>query len=268
MTARLLRRTGDLVAVIVLAGAAAALALGSVDVVPLRAVFALQLILVLPGYALTALALGKQVRGAARVALVVGVSLAATALLGVVLNLLPSGLTTDAWAVALAGVTIIAALAALRRRLLERERWRAATWRAVWPGGRPAALFALAAVAVAAAIVIGDTGALHQQREEKFTQLWILPGTSGHTVQVGVKNGTPAPRTYRLVLAATPGSGASLLGPRVLQAWPRISLPPGEQWQATLRVPDALGRQRLQGQLYRAGSASVFRHVDLAATNR
>src|SRR5215218_2729989 len=110
-----LRRSKDLIATVAATVIAIVVAL-LVESGPLAVAALVPLVLVLPGYAITAVLFpaGTIDRGL-RVALVVALSVAATALSGLVLQVFVD-LSRGVVAVALAGITIAAALAALARR--------------------------------------------------------------------------------------------------------------------------------------------------------
>ena len=89
----------------------------------LLALLALLFVLALPGYAITAAIFPwKILTGLERLLFTVGLSLTATILCGLVLNLTPWGLQTTSWTVLLSIVTLVASLAAMQRRRIERAK--------------------------------------------------------------------------------------------------------------------------------------------------
>src|SRR5262249_13317704 len=225
------RKAFDLVICSALAAVAMTLALLAPDVGLARALVALPLVLFVPGYAITAAAFPSGRLGAAeRLLFSVGASLAVAALCGLMLHWTALGLRPAAWAVALGNVTLVSSLIALARR-----------WRQ--PAGDPApprvapmtllggGLLGLAALLVAGALLIARDGAIHQ-RATGFTQLWVLPDSAASQdhVRLGVSNREPGQVGYRLLVTA---SGT------IIGSWPRITLGPDEQWEATVALPTA-----------------------------
>lgn len=249
------RASLDLLVVVALAGAAVGAAVGSVDVVAVRALLTIPLVVALPGYAICAAVGGRRLRSGEGVVFAVGTSLATAALTGLVLDLLPRGLTTTSWAVGLGTVTLVASLAALVRRDGESDvavqRQKLVLHRLGWQDG---VLFGLAAVALAGAIVVARAGALHQREQVMFTQLSILPvGHGRRAVTVRVENHEQTRMRYRLVITE---------GPLPLSESP-VTVPDGQTWQATVQVPQLGDATQIRANLYRAGRGDIYRHVDL-----
>ena len=92
-------------------------------------------------------------------------------------------------------------------------------------------LLGLAVLLVAGAVVIARDGAI-QQRATGFTQLWVLPDSAAQadSVRLGVSNREPGEIGYRMLVTA---SGT------IIGSWPRITLGPDEQWEATVVLPTA-----------------------------
>jgi hypothetical protein len=217
------------------------------------------LVLVLPGYALTrALFLERTPEPIVLVLLCLGLSVACATLGGLVLNLLPGGLSAPAWAALLCLITLVGCAASL----IQRARAPATvsggsvgtlSWSAPPLTPRAAALFAGAALAVVAAVWLARTpiGAIPEQG---YTILWMLPATdSPDGVRVGVRNFESAPMQYKLRVVS---------GDQVLQEFP-INLDPVQEWQAELTLP-ALGNAPVEADLYRADSPdTVYRRTVL-----
>jgi hypothetical protein len=231
------RKAFDLVICSALAAVAMTLALLVPENGLGRAIVALPLVLVAPGYALVAAAFPSGRLGRIeRLLFSLGASLAVAALAGLMLHWTALGLRPAAWAVALGNLTLVASLLALVRR------WRQPASEAVqprpWSGFRSAGmtpaqggLLGLAVLLVAGALLIARDGAL-QQRATGFTQLWVLPDSAAKqdSVRLGVSNREPGQIGYRLLVTA---SGT------IIGSWPRITLGPDEQWEATVALPSA-----------------------------
>jgi len=224
------RKALDLVICSALAAVAMTLTLLAPEIGQARAIVALALVLLVPGYAIVAAAFPSGRLGAAeRLVFSLGASLAAAALCGLLLHWTALGLRPAAWAVALGNITLVASLVALARR-----------WRR--PGGEIArraagltlvqgGMLGLAALLAAGALLIARDGAM-QQRATGLTQLWVLPdrAASQESVRLGVSNREPGQIAYRLLVTA---SGT------IIGSWPRITLGPDEQWEATIALPTA-----------------------------
>ena len=224
------RKVFDLVICSALAAVAMTLALLVPELGQARALVGLPLVLFVPGYALTAAAFPAGRLGTIeRLLFSVGASLALAALAGLLLQWTALGLRPAAWVIALGNLTLVASLIALVRR------WRRP---AVDSAQRVAGmtlveggLMGLAALLVACALLIARDGAL-QQRATGFTQLWVLPDSAFQqdSVRLGVNNREPGEVGYRLLVTA---SGT------IIGSWPRITLGPDEQWEATVALPAA-----------------------------
>lgn len=244
------RNDQKLLLVIVLAVAALAAGLLGVSFKPVQVPLALLLVLVLPGYALQAAMLpGRGINSVTHAVLTVGLSLAVSVLGGFVLNLTSIGLHAGSWAVFLGAVTLGASAAALwRGRSSDRPGF---AWSETGIGRRQAVLMGLATVLAVAAFGVASRGAA--QPTSSFTQLWILPGATLNTAQIGVISEETEVVTYRLQLEA---------GGQVLREWPAIRLAPGERWRAVAPVPATPGVGPVTATLYRADRGNQpYRHV-------
>ena len=212
----------------------------------LRVLAGMLLVLVLPGYALTAFI--QPARSPRRFSPVlwrgmcsVGLSMAVAALGGLVLNLIPAGLTRVSWTILLAAVTLLALAAAVwlrpdSRRSTDSRRakhsWH--SWRQTWAvAGYSLGALALAGAATGLAVVSGGW-----QHSPSFAQLWLVPGSAKATL--GVRSGYPDAREFRLVLKN---------GTRQAGTWD-FTLTAGQTWQRTVAEPAG---QRLTAQLTAAG---------------
>lgn len=224
------RKTFDLVICSALAAVAMTLALLAPESGPLRALVALPLVLFAPGYALVAAAFpASRLTTIERLLFSLGASLAVVALAGLLLDWTALGLRPAAWAVALGNLTLVSSLIALLRR--RRQPISTAAQCRVSLTLRQAGMLSLAVLLVAGVILIARDGAL-QQRATGFTQLWVLPDSAAQadSVRLGVSNRETGQVGYRLLVTA---SGT------IIGSWPRITLGPDEQWQATVTLPTA-----------------------------
>jgi uncharacterized membrane protein len=229
----------------------------------IRAALSVPLVLFLPGYALSAALLPDGRTGLAeRIALGAGLSISIAVLGGLILNLLPSGLTVDSWRALLLGVTLACAAYAL---------WRREARRVPGPGPlvtqvsfREAALVSSAALLIGLALGVGAIGlnptASNAPQNSSFTQFWALPQRSGqqYRVLIGLHNYEDQPVTYRVTLES---SG------NVFAEWPQITVGNGESWQAQAAVPPYLANAEVVANAYRSGLSTPYRHVRLAPQN-
>jgi uncharacterized membrane protein len=228
----------DLVICSALAVVALLLALFAPELGPARALVGLPMALFIPGYALVAAAFPSRRLGTIeRLLFSLGASLALAALAGLLLHWTALGLRPAAWAIVLGNLTLLASLVALVRRwqtlrvssrpFVDQERRSRLPHLTLVEGG----LLGLAMLLVVSALLIARDGAL-QQRATGFTQLWVLPDSAAkqESVRLGVSNREPGNVGYRLLVTA---SGT------IIGSWPRITLGPDEQWEATVALPTA-----------------------------
>lgn len=221
---------------------------------PARAGLALALVLVLPGFALlTAFLPGGTIGGPARLALSLGLSVAVTALVGLILDVTPWGLSTRPWAISLGTIFAVAGAIGWKRR---RPRRRSNDVRSTL-SLRYGALFGLAALMTVGAIGAARLGAARQP-SPGFTQLWLVPeaGNPG-IVHLGIHSEEKASVSYQIELT----SGTVTIG-----TWSPIKLAPGATWQTTVFLPphSVAGNGNVEAKLYRlAEPASVYRWVVL-----
>jgi uncharacterized membrane protein len=256
---RAARSSLDLLAAVALALAGLAAAL-----VPLatwlRVVLLLPLVLAAGGYAiLAALFPDERLTPAERVVYSVALSVTATALGGIVVQLV-LGLDRTAWAVLLAAITVAAAALALWRRgalaLAALNAGEARQRPRLSFSGVLSALMIAGAVAIAAvAVSISSAGARRELDSHQFTALWARPvervAGPGQAVAIGVDSHQGETVRYRL-LVGQPGVPASR---RLLK------IPDGGRFR--LRVPVApIGVARPVTVSLLRGDA-VFRRVRL-----
>lgn len=197
----------------------------------LRAVLALPLVFYFTGYALVVAALPRgEFGGVERTVLSIGLSIAVAILGGLVLNLLPVGITSGSWLVLLSGVTLSGCIVAARRRMQAsstevRARLSIRPYQTI--------MIALALVLVTSAAMI----ALRPSRAtgvDGYTLLWLIPTNgeiSSYEFALGVQNMEVVPVDYELRLFA---------GTERIDTWPAIRLLPGERWEHTVTLIDDL----------------------------
>lgn len=238
----------------------------------LRIVAGIPLVLVLPGYALSALLLPDRVRPVyINAALwhgmwIAGLSLATAVLGGLLLNLLPVGLTRTSWTIALAGTTLLALATAATLRIRRPRAVQPGTPRATTgmlpdpasPRGRthrrlqgPATIYSVAAVlAVGAAISLGVFSAARQQ-PAGFAELWVVPAGNGTgRATVGVRNDYARAERFHLVLQR---------GSQTVAQW-NLELATGKAWAEAVAAPTG---QRLDAELTTAGGRTSPQVVTL-----
>jgi hypothetical protein len=164
----------------------------------------------------------------------VALAIAATAVTGLVLDLLPAGLTERTWLVALDVLTT--ATVVLLGRRSPKLALHVPRLRRPGLGAYIGALcLLLAAALTATALTVGMSGAEAQERKQPFTALWLLPQSSGK-VAIGVRSGRSGRTAYRIVLRDEH---------RVLHTWRGVSLDFGEQWQDVVSPPRSVRAGRL-----------------------
>lgn len=249
------RRDRDLYLILaVVAAGASSSALGRGPSV-LPVMFASPLVLFLPGYALVEALRPPQLDLVQRLVTSIGASLAVVILIGIALNWLPGGIDRASELSSLSGITVLGVAVAWARRRRLRHAKPAGRVGQIRLGVTPGLLLAcLAAIALAASgLWIARRAALHQQRIDSPTQLWLLPDSSGtRSVRVGVKNADGGGVTYRL--RVTDGSA-------IVKEWRSIVLPAGASWTASVKLPADSVHDRVEATLYRLGSRSPYRQV-------
>jgi uncharacterized membrane protein len=215
---------------------------------PIRVAAGLTLGLVLPGLVLVRVIQSRvRVEGAERLALVPGMSIALAVITGLVLNALDVHLTTESWSIAL-GLVTAAGLVAVA--VSQGGGWNPPRSGLRPSSAAPAAVLALAALAVAGALVVGVHG--ERDRGPGFTELWALPAASSSSaVQLGVRSHERRDARYR-VLVSIDGRVVRSRG---------ILLHPGQMWRSTEAV--ARRGEQLEVTLEKAPDPSPYRRVRL-----
>ena len=266
------QRNADLLAAAALAVVAALLALVAGIPTPVRILVAIPVVFAAPGYTVTEALLPGRNRGPVeRVLLAVTLSISVSVLGGLLLNLLPAGLTRTTQTLLLSVVTLAgAATAALRRARVKSagpaepgepsEPGEAAEPRPVRRALRlsPAGIASLVlAIAVAsAAIAIGvQTAQAHDTAS--FTQLWITANSSSTRAQVGVMNDEGAAQSYTLDLTTHGGSGRTY----------GFRLQDTASWRTEIALPATAKGYPVTVRLYRTQAPGVlYREVSLGAS--
>lgn len=221
-----------------------------------RGAFSLALAFVLPGYALTE-ALGLAAHSASmRLLLTAGMSVVVVILTGLALNLLPWGLQTLTWSVALGGTTVVSAgIGAVRRRL---EQLAAPGTHLVVPTPQQAAMLAAAVLLAGTAVYASGRGAVSQSAT-RFTALALTSAGPArpNTVLLTVTNNEGSAQMYRLVLVS-----AGI----VVREWPSIGLANRAVWTTRAVLPPIqTAHEEVQLDLDKQANNHevVYRHVDL-----
>ena len=220
------RPSSDLLAVMMGAGLSAILVFALPADSIVRLMGALPLVLFLPGYAITAAHFPPRSLGIPeRLLFSLGLSVSVTALAGLALNLTPWGLQTSTWAITLAAIVVLAGAIAWRRRrdvaittapIAVRFKLRL----------RDGLLLGLAVLVTGAAIGLTRLPA-PPNGVAGYTSLWMIPANPGSSndFRLGLNSSEFNETRYRLQVS---------VGDQVVQAWPELSLRPGEAWETTI----------------------------------
>lgn len=197
--------------------------------------------LMLPGYLLTLALFGRSMERVERLAASIGLSLCLLVLGGLVLNVLPFGLTQTSWL-----LFIVAVSGCLGLVVTALGKWERVTFHL--PAGDRgtfvrASIVLVSAVLIVTALVFDILGAQGEPATD-FTQLWLVPSHGNSAVTVGILNEEHAATAYRLRL---------YVGHRTLRAWKSIRLPRARRWTSTISLPAAVIRAHV------AVNASLFR---------
>ncbi len=268
-------------------------------------IFALPLTFILPGYTLTqvltskrsaaqtldahssmprsGLKKGRSVDGIDQLVLTLGLSLAVDVLVGFALNVFPSGLQAQSWALALGLFTTLFALLAvfLRRRhtvqvasvpgpriTLRKVRLVADPSAPVQvtnvPGPRITIFDALLVglVLLVATTAIWSAIIRPLEPQSSFTQLWMLQANQASkscAVSIGVQSFESTPVTYQVVV---------LVNSTQIGSWASIVLAPRKEWLQSVQVipnlSHSMSSMSIEAQLYRVDkSNTVYRNVHL-----
>ena len=261
----MLRRNLDLVLVVGLAigGLLAALL---TDLYPvIRGVLSVPLLIALPGYSLTAALIpDRQSLGRTeRTVLGVGMSIVLVILCGLLLNLLPAGITNVTVSVSLAAFSLAATAVGLLRRRGQPDHEPAVDLdgpeigdapeavvgrRRERPNGYGPEFLALAVILTVAAVFVGVLGAVRAPSTQ-FTQFWLLTGSDPNVIQVGIRDEEGQPIQYRIEVE-TQG--------QVLRS-AEIDLGQGDDTVQTIKLPALTGLtpQTVTAHLYRLDQTST-----------
>jgi len=266
------QRNADLLAAAALAVVAALLALVAGIPTPVRILVAIPVVFAAPGYTVTEALLPGRNRGPVeRVLLAVTLSISVSVLGGLLLNLLPAGLTRTTQTLLLSVVTLAGAATAALRRARVKSAGPAEPGEPSEPGEpaerrpvrralrlSPAGIASLVlAIAVAsAAIAIGvQTAQAHDTAS--FTQLWITANSSSTRAQVGVMNDEGAAQSYTLDLTTHGGSGRTY----------GFRLQDTASWRTEIALPATAKGYPVTVRLYRTQAPGVlYREVSLGAS--
>ncbi len=241
------RSQGDVVVTAVVAVVACgAAAVGAPTA--LLAVFGIALFAAV-GYMLGRLLPGSHITSLERLVAATGLALAVPILGGLLLYAVGVPLHRAGWLGLLAGVTLVADVVLLLRRLAGRAA--PCTWQRGWPLPRgQTAMFAAAVLIAAGGVALARIGVVIQP-QPGFTQLWLSPqGHDTNTASLGVSNDQGSTTSYRLVL---------LRNGHMSAAW-SLTLADSRTWQRTVPFTD---KYTLSANLYRLPDLThPYRYVD------
>ncbi len=251
----MLRQLNDLFLVICAVILDAVVLLVMPGVMPLRILCAILLVLVLPGYALAAaLFPGRFLDIPQRVLFSLGLSLSLAVLIGLILYLLNQPLQLNTWSLALALVTLVAAVvAAWRRRSGIPAMSRQETFR-FRPNLREGVLLGLALFVAGAALQLARVPTPDPE-VSGYTLLWIVPAQDQpNQLRLGVDSKEFDTTHYNVQLF---DNG------RLLEQWPNLALESGGSWQTTIEMSaTSTITDTIEARLYRSDAPEqVYRHV-------
>jgi hypothetical protein len=154
----------------------------------------------------------------------------------------------------LGGITIFNGALGLLRSTWNRAPASSRQRLVIQPGHVVTILFA--GVIVAGSLLVARNGALNQPRPG-FTQLWMLPGETPNSVQIGVKNEEAESVSYWLVVRQ---------GETPIEAYYEMQVDAGATWTAVVPLPVSAvnAQQPVEAQLYRSNQPdNVYRNVTL-----
>ncbi|MBI1280688.1 MAG: DUF1616 domain-containing protein [Anaerolineaceae bacterium] len=251
----LIRKQSDLILSLFVAILLSALILLKLDILILRPALAIMLVLLTGHTVLTVWANGLVLHQAVRMLLAIMLGLTITALVGLVLNYTPWGLTPQSWVLALSFVVIVHVIIAFiqRWRLVEAPQ---PMQRFAFNFGQGVMLI-LAALVVGISIMVAQIGSLNQPRPG-FTQLWMTgdPSQTSSATFLGIRNEEAEPVTYNLVVTQ---------GNEVLQDYQDIQLMAGETWQRSVDLSSLTDKTMpIEAVLYRSNKPDApYRSVKL-----
>jgi len=183
-------------------------------------------------------------------------SVIATALTGLALNLTPWGLQTSTWAIALAAIVLLAGTIAWRRR--QAVAITAAPIDTQFKLRlRDGLLLGLAVLVTGTAVGLTRLP-VAPNGVAGYTSLWMIPANPDNSTdfRLGLNNAEFTETRYRLQVS---------VGDQVVQAWPELSLKPGEAWETTIGLrSDQVVSGTIVADLYRLDNpTTIYRHVKL-----
>lgn len=211
----------------------------------LRLIVMAPLVFFLPGYAIAQVIFsGGQLDAWERVLMSLGISLMVTIISGILLDRTPLGLQAVSWSVVLGGITLIAAVIALKKRQAGPAKELPRLESRVY--AIPVLLFAGAVILTAGAFFFARTTT--NSLAHTFTVLWLTPvdKSQPNVLQVGVTNMENSTINYRLTVQE---------GGKVLEQFPSIQLQPGNTWKSEIKLSNA-GTGPVTANLYRLDDPS------------
>ncbi len=248
-------RNLDLWITVVLAATGAAAQFGPMPQ-PIIGIYGLLLALFCPSYALVAaLFPGRSPGLPERLATGIGLALSTAILIAAIFNWSPWGLETGVWAFMFFGITVVASMVALARRLRPTAEGAANHLIGQLRVDQLALLGAATLITVSAVVLVRTprpvTGVLG------YTMLWMVPQESPDEgfVRLGLSSSELNETQYRLIVT---------FNGRTLHDLADITLKPGETWERQLELPADQPHGTIEAKLYRQSTPDlVYRYVTL-----
>ncbi len=251
----LIRKQSDLLLSLLVAVSLSALILLKIDIQVVRPVLAIFLIILLGHTVLTVWSRGLVLHQAVRMLLAIMLGLTITALVGLVLNYTPWGLTPQSWVLALSGLVVMHVMIAFIQRWQFTE-----VVEQIHPlsfNFGQGVMLILAVLVVGISIMVAQIGSLNQPRPG-FTQLWMTadPSNNSSATYLGIRNEEADTVTYNLVVTQ---------GTEVLQDYQTVQLRAGETWQRSVDLNSLTEKSvPVEAVLYRSDKPDVpYRSVKL-----
>jgi uncharacterized membrane protein len=254
------RRIRATTLVAVLMAAALAVAVQVSAPLAVRVPLGLAVALVMPGFLGYRAVRGRLPNTLADAAISLVVSIGVLAVFGIALNLLPAGLTSTSWSVALLALSIVLGAVGDHRRespsaqsVAKPRRARSRWW---WLPGRPGLvhigqLLVCAGLLCAAGVVTVNSQRADLDRQH-MTEMWLTSDGSRNVVHVRNEEGIPV--EYRIVTSVV-GNG---------QSTTTMRLSDGAEWTTSIEAPRSASVARpfpISVSLYRGNEESVYREV-------
>lgn len=211
----------DLMVTMVLATLGALFVLGGA-VGWVRVAATLPLAVAIPGYSvMRAITAGSMLGFSQRAVLTLGLNLVVVIMTGVVLNLTVFGLSPISWAITLAAISLVSCwIAGYRLEGIVESN-------AVLVTPQRAIFFALMIAACVAVVGVSRQGASTDPAADS-PALWALASET-RLITVGLRNDGEPLRRYRIQMT---------VGDRELASWSEVTLAEGEQWLASVPIPE------------------------------